>query len=229
MKKTAILFLILIFTALALCACGADSILHEGDGAPERSLNANIGDYYLDRSLDEMYKLTKDIFYVEVLIKVIRYYYSDKDGTGDRFYPDGCMFANSLETIIKAGLQEKAKDVFERFDTHIENIVEIGITYPSHEVFYEQAIVAPAVTLLLDKYRLCGDKKYLEEAKKHLKVLRRFDGFQPDHRLHNIAVRYWDDFWFGKSYMYVDSMPHYWTAYSGIAFALFFRRWAHRN
>jgi hypothetical protein len=171
--------------------------------------------------LDEMYKLTGDLFYVDVLIKVTRYYYADKDGTGDRFYPDGCMFANSLQTIIDAGKRAEAEDVFARFDTHIENIIDIGPTYPSHEVFYEQAIVAPAVTLILDKYRLSGEKKYLEEAEKHLAVLRRFDGIQPDHRLHNIATRYWDDFWFGKSYMYVDTMPHYWSAYSGVAFAYY--------
>jgi hypothetical protein len=171
--------------------------------------------------LDEMYKLTGDLFYVDVLIKVTRYYYADKDGTGDRFYPDGCMFANSLQTIIDAGKRAEAEDVFARFDTHIENIIDIGPTYPSHEVFYEQAIVAPAVTLILDKYRLSGEKKYLEEAEKHLAVLRRFDGLQPDHRLHNIATRYWDDFWFGKSYMYVDTMPHYWSAYSGVAFAYY--------
>lgn len=186
---------------------------------PERKRLYNVP--WVMNLLDELYKLTNDTFYVDTLIKVMRFYYTDENGNGVKFYPDGCMFANSLQTIIDAGKRAEAEDIFERFDAHVKNIIDIGISYPSHEVFYEQAIVAPAVTFILDKYRLCGDEYYLREAEKHLEVLRRFDGFQPDHRLHNIAVRYWDNFWFGKSHFYVDSMPHYWSVYSGIAFAYY--------
>lgn len=186
---------------------------------PERKRLYNVP--WVMNLLDELYKLTGNIFYVDILIKVLRFYYTDENGHGDKFYPDGCMFANSLQTIIDAGKKSDAEDIFKRFDEHVDNIIKIGIEYPSHEVFYEQAIVAPAVTFILDKYRLCGDERYLREAKKHLEVLRRFDGFQPDHRLHNIAVRYWDNFWFGKSHFYVDSMPHYWSVYSGVAFAYY--------
>lgn len=171
--------------------------------------------------LDEMYKLTGDGSYVDILIKVMRFYYTDMNGAGTRFYPDGCMFANSLQTILDTGKQDAAKDVFERFNEHVETIVDIGMNYPSHEVFYEQTIVAPAVTFLLDKYRLTSEESFLTEAKRHLAVLLRFDGFQPDYHLHHIAVRYWDNFWFGKSHFYADTMPHYWSAYSGVAFAYY--------
>ena len=171
--------------------------------------------------LDELYKLTGDKFYVQVLIKTMRFYYTDMNGAGLRFYPDGCMFANSFQTIMQAGMQEQAQDVFDLFDKHVQNIIDIGIDYPKHEVFYEQTIVSPAVTFILDKYNLTREEGLLKEAEKHLSVLQRFDGFQPDYHLHNIAIRYWDDFWFGKFHAYVDTMPHYWSAYSGVAFAYY--------
>ena len=171
--------------------------------------------------VDELFKLTGDEFWVDLLIKIIRFYYTFKGGTGDRFYPDGCMFYNSLKTIIDAGKREQAKDVFERFDRHIKNIIDIGISYPNHEVCYEQTIVSPACTFLLDKYALTGDEYYLAEAKKHLKILRRFEGEQPDYHLNKVAIRFWDDFWFGKAHIYADSMPHYWAVYSAVAFAYY--------
>ncbi|MBQ8685185.1 MAG: hypothetical protein IJ514_03325 [Clostridia bacterium] len=186
---------------------------------PERKRLYNVP--WVMNLLDEMYKLTGDISYVDILIKVLRFYYTDANGAGARFYPDGCLFANSLQTIVDAGKKGEAQDVFEHFDRHVANIIDIGLNYPPHEVFYEQTIVSPAVTFLLDKYRLTKDESLLKEAEKHLAVLRRFDGFQPDHHLHHIAVRYWDNFWFGKSHFYADTFPHYWSAYSGVAFAYY--------
>lgn len=171
--------------------------------------------------IDEVYKLTGEEFYVDLLIKIVRFYYNFMEGSGDRFYPDGCMYYNSLKTIIDAGKYEQAKDVFERFDTHIKNIIDIGIKYPNHEVCYEQTIVSPACTFLLDKYALTGDEYYLAEARKHLKILRRFEGEQPDYHLNKVAIRFWDDFWFGKAHIYADSMPHYWACYSAVAFAYY--------
>ena len=34
--------------------------------------------------------------------------------------------------------------------------------------------------------------------------------------LNNIAIRYWDDFWFGKIHEFGDTLPHYWSALSSI-------------
>ena len=34
----------------------------------------------------------------------------------------------------------------ELFQTHVDNIISIGTSYPPHEVIYEQTIVTPAVT-----------------------------------------------------------------------------------
>ena len=66
------------------------------------------------------------------------------------------------------------------FDKHIENIILNGSDYPAHEVNFEQVILMAAATILLDKYRLCKQEKYLKEAEKHLRILRKLDGCQPD-------------------------------------------------
>ena len=34
--------------------------------------------------------------------------------------------------------------------------------------------------------------------------------------LNNIAVRYWDDYWFGLIHTFGDTLPHYWSSWSSI-------------
>lgn len=43
----------------------------------------------------------------------------------------------------------------------MEKIVERGVNYPKHEVNYEQTIVTPAASFILDAYLLTKDKRYL--------------------------------------------------------------------
>ncbi len=59
MKKYALLFFILILAVYALTACGANEVWHMGSGAPDGSASAEVGDYYLDTSADEIYRLTE--------------------------------------------------------------------------------------------------------------------------------------------------------------------------
>lgn len=169
--------------------------------------------------LVELYKLTNQEFYVDVLIKVIRFYYTSQNGEGLNFYPDGCVFSESFDLIKQLNKYDEVKDIFEYFKQHTQNIINVGLNYPAHEVCYEQAIVSPAVTLLLDRYQVFGNIGDLAKVDEHLLCLKRFDGFQPDFHLNKIAIRYWDAFWFGDSHTYGDTMPQYWSAYSGIAFA----------
>ena len=57
----------------------------------------------------------------------------------------------------------------------------------------------------------------------HMRLLKKFDGCQPDHRQNKIPIRYWDDFWFGKTgrhtggATYGDTL-HYWSVLSGDAY-----------
>ena len=74
------------------------------------------------------------------------------------------------------------------------------MNYPKHEVNYEQTIVTPAASFILDAYLLTKDERYLAAIQPHLAALERFDGerfdgerfdgVQPHYMLNNIAVRY---------------------------------------
>ena len=106
---------------------------------------------------------------------------------------------------------------------NVDNIINNGTSYPKHEVNYEQTIVTPAVTHVSEMGLLCEDKEhYINEAKKHMECLTRFSGHQPSFHLNEIAIRYWDDFWFGKNRIMGDTLPHHLsclTARSYIAYS----------
>ncbi len=160
----------------------------------------------------EMYNLTKDTRFARNVYKSLKYYYSVG---GTKFYPNGIRFYEFFKVMKEALPQEQTQEILELFDQHVGNIVKNGIEYPPHEVRFEQTIVTPAVSIILDKYEISGDAYYLREAEKHLRILRKFDGCQPNYHTHNIPIRFWDNRWFGKSATYGDTFPHYWSILSG--------------
>ncbi len=166
----------------------------------------------------ELYNLTKDLRWARLLARILHYYYGVG---GAKFYPNGIRFATFYRVLQAAGLHRECEEIYAKFDEHVQMILRNGTNYPPHEVNYEQTIVTPAVTILLDKYTLSGEEFYLREAEKHLRILRKFDGLQPHFRLHNIPIRYWDDFWFGKKGTYGDVFPHYWSVLSGYGYHLY--------
>ncbi|MBQ7161285.1 MAG: hypothetical protein IJR90_06230 [Clostridia bacterium] len=168
----------------------------------------------------ELYKLRGDKKYLAIASRVMKKYY---DGGGDRFYPNAFSPAEPVRLMREAGMDREADELFDSIKRHCGNIIANGIEYPKHEVDYEQTIVAPALTFLLQAYELTGDKNYLDNAVIHLKLLDRFNGFQPDHRLDEVAIRHWDDYWFGKSAMFGDTLPHYWSVLSGWCKYLYYR------
>ena len=125
--------------------------------------------------------------------------------------------------IKSAGLEREADELYSLFNEHVENIVKNGVIYPPHEVNFEQTIVTPAVSILLDKYLIGRDDFYLREAEKHIGILRKFDGHQPHYRLNTIPIRFWDDYWFGKNGTYGDVFPHYWSVLSGYGYYLYYK------
>ena len=70
---------------------------------------------------------------------------------------------------------------------------------------------------------MTGDRKYLDGAMGQLKVLGLFNGLQPDYHLHEVAIRHWDGYWFGKGRMYGDTFPHYWSSLTGKLYAAYYR------
>ena len=168
----------------------------------------------------ELYNLDAKQEYAAWVAKIMINYY---ENGGTKFYPNGIRFVDFARAVEKSGRQKDYKRMCELFDEHIENLIKNGTDYPPHEVNYEQTIVTPAASLMMDKYELSGDEKYLKEAEKHLSLLRKFDGAQPDCHRNKIPIRFWDDYWFGKdqSRVYGDTFPHYWSCLSGACYVTY--------
>ncbi len=158
----------------------------------------------------EMYILTNDNWYSENAFKAISFFY---ENGGDSFYPN----AFDVSLLFSVLTQEKKEKFLFIFEKHINNLKKNGLSYPKHEVNYEQTIVAPAVTLL-SQGSLLIDNISLNDIEIHLEPLKRFNGKQPSYHLNEIPIRYWDDFWFGKQRTFGDVFPHYWACLSATAF-----------
>ena len=168
----------------------------------------------------EMYRLTGDKTYLHHIVKMLEVYY---DGGGTKFYPNGLSMYKTVTAFKSAEMPQEAEKVIGLFTVHVNNMVKNGLSYPKHEVNYEQTIVSPAATFISEMARLTGDKKYTEEAQKHIAVLERFNGHQPSFHLHEIPIRFWDDFWFGKSILFGDTFPHYWSCLTARAFTAYYK------
>ena len=170
--------------------------------------------------LVDLYKLERNKDYLEIMVRVIKRYY--KDG-GSRFYPNGWFLLETIECLKEAGFDAMAEEVLALYRTHILNMIKIGTSYPPHEVNYEQTIVTPGATMIT-QYMLASDScEFLEDAKKQIDILSRFNGNQPDYHLYETAIRHWDDFWFGKSKLYGDTFPHYWSSLTGLAYLNYYK------
>ena len=168
----------------------------------------------------ELYKLTNEKRWIELVVRIVRYYYGVG---GAKFYPNGIRFYTMYNAIRSAGMDAEADELYALYNEHVETIVNNGVIYPPHEVNFEQTIVTPAVTILLDKYLIGKDDFYLREAEKHIGILKKFDGNQPHYRLNTVPIRYWDDYWFGKNGTYGDVFPHYWSVLSGYGYYLYYK------
>ena len=71
---------------------------------------------------------------------------------------------------------------------------------------------------MLEMYLLTREARYMDAAREHLRLLEVFGGRQPDHHLHEVAIRHWDGYWFGKRKMWGDTFPHYWSTLTAVAF-----------
>ena len=165
----------------------------------------------------ELYNLTGDREYLKVMFRVMKHYY---ENGGDRFYPNGISIAEPIKLLRKARLTELADKLLEYARIHTDNMISFGTFYPKHEVDYEQTIVTPAVTFMLQLYELTGEEKYLDNARLHCENLIRFDSLAPDYHLYETPIRHWDDYWFGKEQTFGDTFPHYWSVLSGWAYLL---------
>ncbi|MDN3264702.1 hypothetical protein QWJ26_33855 [Streptomyces sp. CSDS2] len=119
-------------------------------------------------------------------------------------------------------LERAARVIERRFDlggaTHLSIDVSPTTTAVCDSlVNYEQAIVAPLLDLLRDAYALTGETLFHDALEERLPWLPAFGGPQPHARLHGIAIRHWDGYWFGENRLWGDVFPHYWSALTATA------------
>lgn len=145
------------------------------------------------------------------------------------FYAIGIPVCQSLHLLKKAGMQKEYEQLYQDFlkigNTYLKN----GLSYPKHEVNYEQGIVAPSIIFLLQLYMVTQDKQYLQEAERQLPALDSFACKQPSFHLNDIAIRHWDGYWFGKSEMWGDVFPHYWSTLSAVAYHYYYQVTGYKN
>lgn len=173
-----------------------------------------VADFHL-----RLYLATGDGEQLDRCVRVIRAYYATKKATV--FYPIGMPIADTLTALEKAGRLAEHAELLASFRRHADHILENGLNYPRSEVNFEQSIVGPGVQILAEFAHATGESRYLEGAKPQMTVLTAFAGRQPDARLHEVAIRHWDDFWFGKLRVYGDTMPHYWSTINAVAYAYY--------
>lgn len=140
---------------------------------------------------------------------------------GHGFYAIGIPVETSVEVMKKAGMNAELADLMGDYRKMAEVFMRNGVNYPMSEVNYEQSIVAPSLQFLLQMYLVTGEKRYLESSESQLPVLEAFCGLQPSHRLHEIAIRHWDGYWFGKRELFGDTFPHYWSTLNGDVYSLY--------
>lgn len=133
---------------------------------------------------------------------------------GEHFLAIG--LSQTLERTSRLLEENGEVDKAQRLRTHLIDsaryFLKRGRDLPPHEVSYEQSIVAPLISLLIEAFQFTHDKDFLDGARQRLPWLLSFSGFQPDARLYGIAIRHWDDAFFGIERSYGDVFPHYWSA-----------------
>jgi hypothetical protein len=76
--------------------------------------------------------------------------------------------------------------------------------------------VAPFLDLLIDAHSLTGDPAFHDAVEERLPWLLAFGGPQPHARLHGVAIRHWDGYWFGAHRLWGDVFPHYWSTLTAV-------------
>lgn len=125
-------------------------------------------------------------------------------------FAETCECAASL--LRACGRDAEAENILDHVLSSANFFLNLGRNLPPHEVAYEQSVVAPLMSLLIGAYRITGEKQYLNGIESRLPWLLSFSGFQPDCRLHGVAIRHWDGHWFGIYRSFGDTFPHYWSA-----------------
>ena len=154
--------------------------------------------------------------WLDMAVRIIERFYEDY---GFDVYPIELPIEQLCHDLDQAGRIDDVKRVRGLFARHMEVVVRRGGEYPPSEVFFEQVTVGSAAVMLARAARALNDGALADAAKVQLGLLDQFNGIQPDYHLNEVSIRHWDDYWFGKTRMYGDTFPHYWSAVTGCAWA----------
>ncbi|MBQ2613732.1 MAG: hypothetical protein IJB80_00165 [Clostridia bacterium] len=167
----------------------------------------------------ELFFLTKEEEYLDIIHKAVKFYYGQGGG---KFYPNGLSMELTINALKEGNKPEYLNDVLGYFRQHVQNMIEVGLNYPEMECVYEQTIVTSPATYIPEMGLITGDPSYGKHILDHLAVLDRFSGMQPDFRNNEMAIRFWDDYWFGKGGLYLDTL-HYWCCLTARSFSCYSR------
>ncbi|MCI8998886.1 MAG: hypothetical protein HFJ95_07825 [Muribaculaceae bacterium] len=170
-----------------------------------------VAHFYVD-----LYRLTGNARYLLDAYHTMMACY--REGGYD-FYAIDVPVTESIEALRGAGYDMEAEKLLEEYCKVADVYAARGKNFPKSEVNYEQSIVAPAVVFLAEVYLLTGNQTYIDAVEELMPMLEAFGGKQPSAYLHDIALRHWDGYWFGKWRQWGDTMPHYWSCVSADAFA----------
>ncbi len=178
------------------------------------SFNRGYNYIFASNTFLETYKTTNNTMYLDWCLNTLYKFYTDFPG----FYAIDIPCLDLLNLLKAAGRTTDYDRIFAFSRKQADKYAKNGVLVPEHEVNYEQTIIAPSVAFLCEFYLVSGEQKYLDAANQVMPALTSFNGFQPDFHLHDIAIRHWDGYWFGKRERWGDTFPHYWSAYTAHAF-----------
>lgn len=157
--------------------------------------------------LAEMFLLTREQRYIDNIVMLAEKYYSIG---GEKCYSNAVAIRKVMQAMTLAEREDYAERSRAFFKLHTDVMLRNGVSYPKHEVNYEQTIVTPAVTCISEMGLYSDDREgYIERVQPHLECLDRFIGEQPSFHLNEISIRYWDGYWFGKAMQFGDTLPHH--------------------
>jgi len=213
-----------------------DSALSEYDSFVRKHLVGSDGTVYEDSFHQDPRRLYNYAWFAEFYVGQFAQYQDPRDAllsasVLENYYQRGggkfLAFIDCAESVIEGlvtlGENKRAAALKKQLIDQVNFFLDRGMDLPSHEVAYEQSIVAPLLLLILTAQRLQPAKRYEEALREILPWLRAFAGQQPHVRLRNIPIRHWDGYWFGRYRYWGDVFPHYWSVLSAAVFAKYYR------
>lgn len=168
----------------------------------------------------EAYTLTREEKYLDNIVRLADKYYSIG---GEKCYSNAVAIKKVMGAFALSDRKNDSEKMLSYFKKHVDNMIANGLAYPKHEVNYEQTIVTAAVICISEFGRFTASKDYyIAEARKHLACLERFSGHQPTFHKNEIAVRFWDDYWFGGKGRFGDTLPHHLSCLTARAYIAFY-------